>query len=260
VRTLIIGAVTCASLLLAPAPADAREVNGCATPVAHRGVTQGTVQNTMKAFRAAVDRGVGFETDLRTTRDGYVVLNHNQSVNKTTNGRGLVADLTLRQIRKFRTDDGQQVPRLNQALALVAHNPGARITLDLKALTPHAQGLVAQGIAQRGIADRVRVISFRIPLLLDFKAFNPTVHEALIFNHLPTLDEVAPFGGAQVPAALITTEWTTQMNAAGFDAGVRDTDDPAQWQVAHDVGADRLLTDDIDGYESWCSTQTTPAA
>ncbi len=68
--------------------------------IGHRGAPSECPENTMVSFRAAVDAGVdGLETDLRTTKDGYVVLIHDESVNRTTNG-GLrnVRDMTFAEL------------------------------------------------------------------------------------------------------------------------------------------------------------------
>lgn len=99
-------------LLTDTAPAMATT---CTTPgpVAHRGGTERYVENTRNAFRQAGNSGVGFwETDVRFTSDDVPVIMHDETVDRTTNGTGAVADLTYAQIATLRTADDQSVPTL----------------------------------------------------------------------------------------------------------------------------------------------------
>lgn len=87
----------------------------CATPlpVAHRGGTERYVENTRNAFRQASNYGVNFwETDVRFTSDDVPVIMHDETVDRTTNGTGAVADLTYAQVAALRTADDQPVPTL----------------------------------------------------------------------------------------------------------------------------------------------------
>ncbi|MCH7798728.1 MAG: hypothetical protein IID28_09845 [Planctomycetes bacterium] len=65
--------------------------------IAHRGASAVAPENTLSAFRAAIEAGAtAIEMDLRVTRDGHVVIMHDRHVNRTTNGAGLVRQLTCR--------------------------------------------------------------------------------------------------------------------------------------------------------------------
>lgn len=240
-------------------PAHAQEPNGCATPIAHRGVAQGTVENTLKAFRQAAAVGVGFETDLRTTSDGYLVLMHNANVRATTDGSGKVATMTLHQVRQLRTDDGQQVPTLRQALRLVRDTPGTHVTLDLKSLTDASFERVVSLVRTFGIQSRVRSIAFseRAPRLVQLRAELPGVQVARIWTSTeaaPTPEEVAPYGGAQLSYEHMSADWVGQMDAAGYVVSMSNTDDAAAWQAAEDWGIDRVLTDTVAEYQAWCGS------
>ena len=93
--------------------------------IAHRGASGHAPENTMVAFRRAVELGARFiETDLHMTRDARFVAIHDSTVERTTNGRGAVRDLTSAQIAELdagkwfdRTFMGERVPTLEQVLA-----------------------------------------------------------------------------------------------------------------------------------------------
>lgn len=116
-RPLAVAAVV--PLVLATSGAPVYAATTCATPgpVAHRGGTERYVENTRNAFRQASNSGVGFwETDVRFTSDDVPVIMHDETVDRTTNGTGKVADLTSTQIAALRTADDQPVPTLAEIM------------------------------------------------------------------------------------------------------------------------------------------------
>lgn len=83
---------------------------------AHRGLSAEVVENTIAAFQAAADAGFrAFETDLRMTQDGEVVLLHDAGLERTTGVPGRVGDMAYDEVRAHRTEAGP-VPRLDDAL------------------------------------------------------------------------------------------------------------------------------------------------
>ena len=70
--------------------------------IAHRGASGAAPENTMAAFRKAVELGAGFiETDLQLSRDARLVALHDDTLERTTNGRGPVSSKTLEELRKL---------------------------------------------------------------------------------------------------------------------------------------------------------------
>lgn len=120
-----------ALLLAAPAP-----LIGAPIVIAHRGRDATTPENTLAAFRRSIALGITIlETDVRRTSDGELVLLHDETVDRTTNGRGRVGDLTLVQVRELDAGAGERVPTLREALRLV-RGTGASLLLDMKPGTP----------------------------------------------------------------------------------------------------------------------------
>ena len=68
--------------------------------VAHRGLLRHAPENTLANFRACLELRLGFEFDVSQTKDGHLVCIHDDTVDRTTNGTGKVADLTLEEIRR----------------------------------------------------------------------------------------------------------------------------------------------------------------
>ena len=111
--------------------------------IAHRGEHLHNPENSLPAIQAAIDAGVDFvELDVRTTSDGHLVLMHDRTVDRMTNGVGRVAHMTLDQIRDLDLGvrfpgqfPGLQVPTFDEALEL-ARNGGIGIYVDTKAAEP----------------------------------------------------------------------------------------------------------------------------
>ena len=126
---LLLVAIACMS-----APASAAQP---VTIVAHRGLAEGVAENTLAAFRYSIGQGIQIiELDLRVTSDGQLVVMHDKTVDRTTDGSGRIDQLTLADIRNLRAGpSGERVPTFAEVLALVEGTP-VRILADVKAGTP----------------------------------------------------------------------------------------------------------------------------
>ncbi len=247
-------AATAAALLSVPGAASAFEP-GCETMpyVAHRGVlVGGTTENTLGSMLNAARRGAGAEIDLRTNADNRVVLMHDRGLARTTNGRGLVSDKTSAQIRRLRTDDGQRVPFLKDALLFLRDRPHLSVVLDLKAFTPVSMARMAALITELGVSSQISMISFYDPLIADFRAANPGIDTFKIAEGLPSPEQAATYGGVNVFGHLLTDEWIAQMQAAEVPFNLRVTEDEALWDAAVRLKSTWVMTDDVDAWRRYC--------
>lgn len=110
--------------------------------VAHRGLLKHAPENTLANFRACLELRLGFEFDVERTRDGHLVCIHDSTVDRTTNGTGRVADLTLAEIKRLDAGNwfapefaGEKVPTIDEVLRLVAEyrKHDILVAVDLKA-------------------------------------------------------------------------------------------------------------------------------
>ena len=103
---------------------------------AHRGWCSKYPENTMSAFKAALDIGVDqIETDVRITKDGHLVLIHDNTVDRTTNGKGFVHDMTLSELRELDAGNGEKIPTLKELMELVKDHPTVTLDIELKEST-----------------------------------------------------------------------------------------------------------------------------
>ena len=112
--------------------------------IAHRGASAREPENTLRAFERAIDMGATMlEVDVHLSRDGHPVVIHDAELSRTTNGRGLVAEVSLDQIQRFDAGFGEAVPTLAQVINLARDR--AEVYVELKGQrTPDAVVRVLQ--------------------------------------------------------------------------------------------------------------------
>lgn len=103
---------------------------------AHRGDWRNAPENSLRAFQYAADMGVDIvELDLKKTKDGEIVIMHDGTINRTTNGKGVPADYTLEEIKAFRLKNGlgrvtnNTIPTLREVM-LALKGTGVKVNLD----------------------------------------------------------------------------------------------------------------------------------
>jgi len=162
----------------------------------HRGAAGLAPENTLAAFRKAIALGIdALEMDLHVTRDGAVVVIHDETLDRTTDGRGNIADLTLEEVKRrdaggkfgpaFR---GERIPTLREVIELVKTSGNTRIRLDLEIKFGEGQEgqpedfeeRVLEVLRQTSFIERVNVISFHHPSLVKMRALEPTIRTGLL--------------------------------------------------------------------------------
>lgn len=159
-----------------------------ATPhlFAHQGASGEAPSNTMAAFERAVKDGIPFlETDCHPTRDGEIVLCHDATVDRTTNGEGEIRELAMRQLDEldagyrfsadgssfpFR-DQGIRIPRLRELLEAL---PGVRINLEIKQGDQAVVDEVYSLVARAGATDRVLLAAAEEDVMERIHAASPS--------------------------------------------------------------------------------------
>ena len=95
--------------------------------IAHRGAMGNAPENTAASFKKAIDeKADGIELDVHMTKDGHLVVIHDETIDRTSNGKGLVRDMTLEELRKFDYGSffdasyaGERILTLEEALEII---------------------------------------------------------------------------------------------------------------------------------------------
>ena len=150
--------------------------------LAHRGASALAPENTIEAFRLAVEAGAGgLELDVHMTRDGHTVVIHDATVDRTTNGSGAVSEMTLEELRRldaghnFSPDGGPtrpyrgrgvRVPTLGEVLEVF---PVVAVNIEIKASTPGIEETVLGVLREANALGRVLVVSTSYDVVKRFR-------------------------------------------------------------------------------------------
>jgi glycerophosphoryl diester phosphodiesterase len=150
--------------------------------IGHRGARAYEPENTLRSFSKALEIGVdAIELDVRKTRDNYLVVIHDADVKRTTNGKGLVADLTLKEIKELSTEKGEKIPTLEEAFELLDNK--VKILIELK-----EQGYeekVLSTIHSKNVLKNVIIASFLEPALAKTRELDKQIETGLIYAKHP---------------------------------------------------------------------------
>ena len=225
--------------------------------IAHRGGPKYAPENTLAAMRNAIAVGVDMlECDVQRSRDGTLVVIHDETVDRTTNGTGAVAQLTAAELASLDAGSwkspsfrGERIPTLDQCLWLLAGT--VRINIELKARDLRLAGLVVAAIEQRGLHRQVMVSSFHLELLAAVRVRLPGVRIHHFLEH-----ELAPdfferegrfVDSVGVAKDYVTPEVVAWFRAAGRPTWVWTVDDPAEALRFAAMGVESITTNDPAG-------------
>ncbi|WP_255294784.1 glycerophosphodiester phosphodiesterase [Bacillus sp. AFS041924] len=160
--------------------------------IGHRGAAGNYPENTMVSFMACEDLGAdGIELDVHLTKDGEIVVIHDETINRTTNGKGFIKDYTLAELKKFdasfrfkRQFRGCTIPTLKEVFEWAQGN-NFSINVELKNDKIDYHGLeerVINLIRSYEYENRVALSSFNHKSMLKFHLMAPDIETAVLYN------------------------------------------------------------------------------
>ncbi|WP_313894223.1 glycerophosphodiester phosphodiesterase [Psychrobacillus sp.] len=174
---------------------------------AHRGSSGTHPENTIAAFEAAANLPVhGVEFDVHMTKDGELVVIHDESIDRTSNGTGFVKDMLLAELKSydygmwFSADfTGQTIPTLSETLHIFK-DTRHHLNIELKSDIFPYEGMeqkVLQLLKEYGLEHRVVISSFNHEMVRSFKQLAPQIETAILFMEVM----IAPHEYANVVGA-----------------------------------------------------------
>jgi glycerophosphoryl diester phosphodiesterase len=223
--------------------------------IAHRGASGHAPENTMAAFRKAVALGVNFiETDLQLTRDTRLVAIHDDTVNRTTNGHGVVHDLSLDELRKLDAGSwfgseftGERIPILEEILQF-AKKHDVVFYLELKpAGSWGGEHALVGALRQSGEIARTVIISFDPAILAAVRAIEPTLMTGLLYEGqlADPLDKAVEIGARQIAVRgdLVTPWLLGQARRRDLQVVAWTVNQGAHMRLLNDAGIDGIMSD-----------------
>ena len=213
--------------------------------IAHRGAHREVAENTPAAIRHAIELGCDYvEVDVRRTKDGVLVLMHDRSVDRTTNGKGNVKDLTYAEIRELTVGKSEKVPTFDEALKLCRGK--IKVYIDHKDAPPAE---IVAAVERHQMVDEVFVYS-SFEALREFKRLNPKIW--IMPPHPGTPEKIAA-ARRELKAETFDgniRDWTVEQVTAAHTAGAQvwvdnlgENDNEAGFRKSIEMGVDAIQTD-----------------
>ncbi|MEV8310161.1 glycerophosphodiester phosphodiesterase family protein [Streptomyces flavidovirens] len=183
--------------------------------IGHRGVMGVEPENTLRSFVRAEQAGMdAIELDLHLSKDGALVVMHDAEVDRTTDGRGAIADLTLAELRGLDAGQGERVPLFEEVLDTV------KAPLQAEIKDAAAARALAEVMHRRDLAGRVEVSSFHDEAVAEIASLVPGVRTALIASRYgnDVVDRAKAVGAATLALNIrrLTLETVERAHAAGL--------------------------------------------
>jgi glycerophosphoryl diester phosphodiesterase len=226
---------------------------------AHRGARAIAPENTLPAFQAALDLGVdGIELDVQRSSDDVLVVMHDFTVDRTTNGCGRVAELTLAEIKELDAGEsfdkrfsGTRVPTLDEVLNLI----GDRCAVNVEIKSVDYRGgeevdAAAALIKARNLYDQILISSFNPISLIKMRHVDARIRLGRLYaQELPGYLMEAWLGELMGPEALhphhrlVGEAYMERMRAIGKTVNVWTVNEVAEASRLHHLGVDAIISD-----------------
>ena len=223
----------------------------------HRGARGHAPENTMASFQAALDMGAdGIELDVQMTKDGKVVVCHDHSLERTSNGSGWLVEHTREELRALDFGSwfspqfaGEKIPTLREVLQWAAATR-LIVNVEIKNGPVIYEGIeekVSALIRECRMVDRVIVSSFYHPSLLKMKQLDPLIKTGLLYASRP----VDPWLQLRVTDTdnlhplwhYVDAAWASGTRPHGAKIFTWTINELRDWEHIKNMGVDGIMTD-----------------
>ncbi len=161
--------------------------------ISHRGANKYAPQNTLPAFKRAVEIGCdGFETDVHITKDGKIVLCHNYTIDETSNGQGLISNKTLAELKSYdfgsyfnKRFEGTEIPTIDEFLSFVETTDISVLNIEIKSPKENETAIVREtikAVKEHNLFDKLLISSFDPKLLVEAKQIDKNCKTGYLYS------------------------------------------------------------------------------
>ena len=214
----------------------------------HRGAAGHLPENTIKSFLGAIDMHVDMiELDVHQCRTGEIVVMHDDTVDRTTNGHGRIAELALEELRSLDAGQEERIPTLEEVLDAVGARVGVVVELKERVAIAGTADIIKRYVAEHGWTyGQFFVTAFDHYLLQTFHALCPEVRLGAILAGIPIgyAEFGERLGAASVNMAypFLTKEFIDDAHGRGLQVFAWPVDDPQDIDRMRDLGVDGIFS------------------
>jgi len=217
--------------------------------IAHRGASGTYPENTLLAFEQALAAGAGWlELDVHLSADGELVVIHDEFLDRTTSGQGLVAAHPLAQLRQLNAGLGEKIPLLDEVLELAAGRASLNIELKGEGTAEPVAKILRQRLQTGGWREENLLVSSLIPAeIIHFAAQHLKIRVAPIADfpdrQFWLLADRLNAWSVHVDKASVTADLIAKVRQQGRKLLVYTVNDQATLSSLKQLGADGIFTD-----------------
>ncbi len=219
--------------------------------IGHRGAAAVEPENTLRGLKYALSLGVDrAEIDVHLTKDQQLVVIHDNTVDRTTDGTGRIADLTLAQIKQLDAGQGERVPTLQEVIDLFqqAWQRDSKTLLQIELKGEATPAPTVDAVKCQGIENRVVLTSFNAERVAQACQLLPQATFGLLTSSLdPDPIAIARRVGASAVHLrhdLASRDWVELVHSANLEARVWNIDDAPRMKWAIALGVDGIGSND----------------
>ena len=233
--------------------------------ISHRGSNRIAPQNTLPAFRKSIQYGVdGFETDVHLTSDGVPVIHHNYEIDKTSNGKGEIVNMTLESLKELEFGSyfhpsfrGTKMPTLEEFLTLCETANLKILNIEIKPplnkdykVVP----MVLDAVKAHGLFDELLISSFDPQVLTTVKDIDESCRTGILycpnklngikyFKHAVEIAKDIRADALHPHKSYITEKYVAEAHNAGLEVNPWTLDTEREIRHAIKCGVDGVITD-----------------
>ena len=224
---------------------------------AHRGASGYRPENTMEAFELAIRQGAdGIELDVHTSADGELIVMHDETVDRVTDGTGLIGEKTLAQLRELKVSTAAEpegiyrIPTLSEVLDLM-RSTDMMVNIELKnsiCFYPGMEEKILKAVKEMKMEEQLIYSSFNHYSLLQLKQLDNQVQTGILFSDgwvNPAMYAKKLGINAVHPAVyhLKYPQFREEVERAGLKMHVWTADKPEHIKLVKEAGAEAVITD-----------------
>jgi len=220
--------------------------------IGHRGACGHAPENTLASMRKALEIGVdGFEFDIQLSKDGIPVVIHDDTLERTTNGKGKVSDFSLKDLQKLDAGNsnflGEKIPTLQNVIDMVDKRTRLFIELKAEGATKPVADIITNAVKHNGWSyEQFFICSFDHRQIVESRALIPEVRTCAILVGIPiSLAEIAAQADAWALSSAIhhtNQALVDDARARGLKVMVWTADKPEEIEKARSLKVDGIIS------------------
>ena len=224
-------------------------MNGKFIKIAHRGASGTNPENTISAFKNALNYADMIEFDLHLTKDGHLVVFHDDTLERVTDGNGKISDKTLAELKSLTVLKKEKIPTFEEVLITIDRKLPVDIELKGKNTAKKVADTLKEFLKKGWKYSDFLISSFDHEQVYEFNRYLPEIKTAFLYwKELPSRDDMKKTKNNGInwlilDSKTITQNFVKEAQKLGFEVGVYTVNDASEYQKLKEWGVNGIFTD-----------------